>query len=112
MATHYVNHSITNDMGIDNILTIAARPSGSNVYASIDFDAGIWDSRIDWEMELQRKTNGVWKTIGTFKGYVSAKSPSNRTYTNVRQTGSQRLLVSFWQGGSYKGAAVTPTWTP
>lgn len=83
-----------------------------NVYFSMDHlrrqfrngDPG--DVKLYWDMYLQRSNGNppatrVWNTVGSRSGYISADSPSHRTFTNVGQPGSlMRVMVKFRQGGS------------
>ncbi|WP_066190339.1 hypothetical protein [Gracilibacillus timonensis] len=61
----------------------------------------------EWTMYLQRSVDGgtsapAYQTIGTRTGYVSQDSPSNRTFTNVRNQGIMRVVVQI-AGSAYHG---------
>lgn len=54
--------------------------------------------KLTWEMRLQRFNTWTreWNTIGTRTGYVATNSPSNRTFTDIRETlDPLRLVVEF-----------------
>lgn len=63
----------------------------------------------EWVMELQRFMSpgagqpGAWGTIGVRDGYVSSNSPSNRTFTNVANTGDMRVRTVI-RSSAYHGS--------
>lgn len=65
----------------------------------------------DWKMELQRGDGG-WTTIGTRTGYVGPDDSSYRTFTNIGQYGTLRLVVTLYtyNGGSYVNTFDSPNW--
>lgn len=68
--------------------------------------------KIYWLMRLQRKnlSTGAWENIGTRAGYVSYQSPSNRTFTSVKESHAPlRVEIEFYEDSDftyYLGATI------
>lgn len=104
MAYYQVNNHYPN-MNHKQVISVTDM-GGSTVDVSITTATGYYN----WKMELQRYSNGAWRTSGTRDGYVNVGSPSHRTFTNVAQGGQLRVMI-YWHGfpGGGSGSTYTPS---
>jgi hypothetical protein len=110
-------YRVPNDWEGDVPLSICVSTDYLNVKVSMETQAtigaiGWW---YDWKMELQRYDGG-WKTVGSRTGWLSADSPSNRTFTNVLVSGKKMRVKVTFKYENYKGQIISfvrysKTWT-